>query len=61
MQPVGPLKLLLLPKQTALLREQLGHANAAGNAISASPASVRHTTEAGVKRPIDTQWEREQS
>ena len=61
MQPVGPLKLLLLPKRTALLREQRGHANAAGNAIGASPASVRHTTEAVVKRAIDTHWEREQS
>ena len=61
MQPVGPLELLLLPEQTALLREQLGHANAAGTASSASPASVRHTSEAGVKRPIDTQSEREQS
>jgi hypothetical protein len=37
-QPVGPLKVLVLPKQTALLREQLGHANAAGNASSVSPA-----------------------
>ena len=61
MQPVGPLKVLLLPKQTALLREQLGHANSAVNASTASPASMRHTTEAAVKRPIDTQWEREQS
>jgi hypothetical protein len=60
-QPVGPLKVLLVPKQTALLGEQLGHAHAAGNASSASPASVRHTTEAVVKRAIDTQWEREQS
>ena len=61
MQPVGPLKVLLLPKQTALSDEKLGHANAAGNADSASPASVCHTTEAGVKRAIDTHWEREQS
>ena len=61
MQPVGPLKVLLLPKQTALLGEELEHANAAGTASSASPASVWHTTEAGVKRAIDTHWEREQS
>ena len=61
MPPVGPLKVLLVPKQTALLGEELEHANAAGTASSASPASVRHTTEAGVKRAIDTHWEREQS
>jgi hypothetical protein len=60
-RPVVALKLLPLPEQTALLDEELGHANTAVNASSASPASVRHTTEAAVKRCIDTQWERERS
>ena len=61
MPPVGPLKLLPLPEQTALLGEELGHADAAVNASSASPAPMGNTTEAAVKRSIDTQWEREQS
>ena len=61
MQPVGPLKVLLLPKQTALLGEELGHANAAVHASKASSASVRHTSEAAVTRSIDTQWERQKS
>jgi hypothetical protein len=59
--PVGPLKVLLVPKQTALLGEELEHANAAGTASTASPASMRHTTEAGVKRAIDTHWEERKS
>ena len=61
MPPVGPLKVLLLPKQTPLLGEELEHANAAGTASTASRACMRTTTEAVVKRSIDTQWEREQS
>jgi hypothetical protein len=58
---VVPLKLPPWPEQTALSDEELGHVNAAGNASSASSASVCHTTEAGVKRSFDTRWEREQS
>ena len=59
MRPVVPLKLLPLPDQTPLLDEELGYANAAVNVSSASPASVRHTTEAAVKRYVDPQWERQ--
>ena len=61
MRLVVTLKLLPLPEQTAPLDEELGHANAAVTASSVSPASVRHTIEALVKRDIDTQWEREKS
>jgi hypothetical protein len=60
-RPIVALKLLPLPEQTALLDEELGHANAAVTACSASPASVRRTSEGAVKRSIGTQWEREES
>ena len=58
-RPVVPLKLLPLSEQTVLLDVELRHANAAVNASGAYPAFVTHTTEAGVKRYTDTQWERE--
>ena len=58
MRPVVPPKLLPLSEH-ALLDVELMHANAAVNASGAYPAFVTHTTEAGVKRYTDTQWERE--
>jgi len=59
-RPVVPLKLLASPEGTALLDDELGHANAAVNAGSASPASVRRTSEGAVKY-IDTLRELEKS
>ena len=59
-RPVVALKLPPLPEQTALLGEELEHANAAVNASNASSAYMRHTTEAVVKRYIP-RWEREKS
>jgi hypothetical protein len=56
-RPFGALLLLPSPEQTALLPKALQHANAAVNASSASLTSVGHTTEAAVKRRIDTQLE----
>ena len=58
-QPVVALKLLPLPEQTALLDQDLEHANAAVNPSNAFFASMHRTTEAVGKRYIDTEWERE--
>jgi hypothetical protein len=60
-RPVVALELLRLSEQTAPLGEELEHANAAVNASDASPASMRHTTEAVVERYIETQWAPEKS
>ena len=61
MRLVVTLKLLPLPEQIALLDEELGYANPTVNASSASPVSVRRTSEGVVERYIHTKWEREKS